>query len=495
MPDNRELAIVFWLLVALAWILTRQTMRTSLMGVVRAARTPKISVPLLLMSVYAVSTIIALRWVRVWTSDLITESVFWFAGTALALFMAFDRASGDPRFFRRTAVRTLSVSVFVAFLVNLYAMSFVLELALVPVLVLLGMVVALVQARDEFAAVKGFFQATAVAAGLALLTYGLVRAVSDPSAVATISNARRLGMPALLTIALLPFVYALTVYGSYDALLSRLRYQLRDEPHVYRYARRRLLLAVGLRLRSVVRASRAPWTLMLSSPSSCTELDRVIAHLRSRRLNVLAMSTADEKRIAQLADERPDGWEYLVFAARLDAASTALAHGLQSPDTSGRSYETPRNRDRVLRILSEDSRTAAAIVEDLVSIFDEVRVLEAFGAPGEPGDARRIVALAETFITNYDQMLQWSERARATRTSDEMVDLVQTHAELMDLPNQQVDEYIDRWTALADELPALLVQAERSPEPVKLDLSLTLTVDDDVLARYKAELARIGQAA
>ena len=130
--DNRELAVGLWILVAFICAVARQGTRASLFRVLRAASTPKIAVPLLLLVGYALGLVGAFWSLHLWTWDLLSETIFWFVGTALVLFMANDRATRDPRFFRRISVRVLSLTVILQFVVNLFSLSLVAELALVP---------------------------------------------------------------------------------------------------------------------------------------------------------------------------------------------------------------------------------------------------------------------------------------------------------------------------------------------------------------------------
>ena len=92
-------------------------------------------------------------------------------------------------------------------------------------------------------------------------------------------------------------------------------------------------------------------------------------------------------------------------------------------------------------------------------------------------------------------MTAWSERVRATPTSKDVRQLVDTHAELLDLPCEQVDAYIDHWMDVVADLPRLLEQTEGTPEPITIRMALVLTVDDDVITRFKEETARLQHAA
>jgi hypothetical protein len=492
--DNRQLAILAWILVGFVLALTRREVRRSVRGLIRAACEPKIAAPLVLMILYVSGVVIGLWLMGIWTPTLVSGTLFWFVGTTLALFVAYDRVTRDPHFFRRTLRRVVSLTVLVGFITSLYPLNFFAELVLVPLLALLGAMLALSTARRELAPVKGCLDALIALVGFALLAYAFARVASDPSAIATIDTGRGFVTPAVLTACFLPFVYGIAVYGTYDSILHRLRWFLDDSGDLYRYACRKILLTGGVRLRAVLRCERVPWFLMLSKPSTRAEIDRIIAHIKSRRPNSLAVPPSLDARMTRLYHERPDGWEYSLFAARLEAgAMTALPADATSRGND-RAFQPPLRLNKVLRTLERDNQDAVSAIRGLDTVFDEHAVESAFGAPGAPGDGVRIVELAERLILVYDRMLEWSARAHATTATDDARELVQTHARLLDRPIKQIEDYIDRWITFALDLPRLLAEADGAPQPVEVDMSLKLTIDDTVLDTFNAELARMRSA-
>jgi hypothetical protein len=493
--DNRKLSILFWILAALVFCIVKRDIRASLIGVIKAAMAPRIAVPLAGMIIYIGAIVTALWTAGVWTLDSFADTAFWLAGSGLVLFfVTYDRVRTDPRFFRRTATRTLSVVVIVGFLVDLFPLPLPAELLLVPFLVLLGATLAIASTRADLAPVSRLLNGVVAIIGWALLVYGAARVAADPGSFASVETARAFAIPLLLTLTFLPFVYALAVYANLDSIRAELRWILGDDIALYRYARRRVLLTTGVRLRSVVRAARAPWHLILSQPSSRVEIDRVIAHIKARTSNALAMSLPTEARIQSIVSDQDPGWEYLLFAARLEAGRTALASSMSSVDVTGRALDTPRSRRKAIDRLQRDNRDALALIEDIDRLFDQTAILHAFGAPGEPGSVEHIIDLAEALILKRDSFLKWTSRAQATGASADLAALLATHAELLDQPNHQIEKYIDDWIDLGERLPELLHSAEDATETIEIEMALNISVDDRALDRFTHEIERMGAA-
>lgn len=73
--------------------------------------------------------------------------------------------------------------------------------------------------------------------------------------------------------------------------------------------------------------------------------------------------------------------------------------------------------------------------------------------------------------------------------------LLAAHAEVLDLLSQQLEEYIERWIDLGEQLPRLLEDAEQASEPLEIEMALIITVDDQVLERFTDEIARLDDVA
>src|SRR5262249_24111806 len=128
--------------------------------------------------------------------------LFWFVGTALVLFASLDQATRDQRFFRRVVVRVLSLTVFLQFVVNVYTLSLIGELVLVPVLVALGALLAFSQLSEEYRQIRGCLGTAVATVGIGLLVYSIVRAIQDPASFLTATNLRELILPVGLTLCL-----------------------------------------------------------------------------------------------------------------------------------------------------------------------------------------------------------------------------------------------------------------------------------------------------
>jgi hypothetical protein len=120
MFNNRELALLFWVGVLLIFAIASKRIRPSLIAVLHAIFEPKLLTIFILMAAYAGLLVWLLSLAHIWTPAVTAETVFWFFGPAIVLFSKFNTAGRDPHFFRRTALATLTITVVIEFLINLY---------------------------------------------------------------------------------------------------------------------------------------------------------------------------------------------------------------------------------------------------------------------------------------------------------------------------------------------------------------------------------------
>ena len=117
-------------------------------------------------------------------------------------------SASEPDFLRKVLTRVIGVTIVLEFVVNVYALPFVYELALVSVLIVFTGVEVVVR-RDESTdpRVRRSIERVIVAVGLVYLAYFFIEALSDLGGFLARENAEDLLVGPALTIALIPFLY------------------------------------------------------------------------------------------------------------------------------------------------------------------------------------------------------------------------------------------------------------------------------------------------
>jgi hypothetical protein len=276
--DNRELAILIWLLLFLAWAVSRADLRRSLAGLLTMVVQPPLITVFALMMAYVGLLVYSLALVNVWTIDLLGDTLFWVFGPAMILFFRVADANKDQHFFRRTCLLMLRFTVVIEFLVNLYPLNIVAELFLVPVLVFIGGMLAVAASRDDFKPIRSTLNVLLALIGIGMLGYVAARIAYHPGDLATLGTLRKFVLPTIVTLGFLPFLYGVALSLMYSGLRFRLTWEIGDGD-LARYARRRVFRKALFRLRTIRQfANAAPEGLLRATTRS--EIDEAVERIR-----------------------------------------------------------------------------------------------------------------------------------------------------------------------------------------------------------------------
>jgi len=278
--SNRELASMIWVGVAIVFCGASPTIRPTLLATVRAALRPKIVLPVLLMAGYTTGAVLIGSWLGLWEQDLAGETIFWFLVSAPALFISLTTVGDDRRFFASLYVKALSVSALLSGLVNLFVFPLYFELVLVPVLTLAVALAAVASHKPEYRSVDILLRTCLAIAAVAFLVDAAVRLADTWSHSTVLYVVRDLLLPVWLVIALVPYLFALSVAIALELAFLRVDFAEPADVTSRRQARLALLLTAGLDPYALNRFG-VPWSGRLVRARSLQSARRVVRHYRA----------------------------------------------------------------------------------------------------------------------------------------------------------------------------------------------------------------------
>jgi hypothetical protein len=120
------------------------------------------------------------------------------------------------------------------------------------------------------------------------------------------------------------------------------------------------------------------------------------------------------------------------------------------------------------------SRTFDGIINGIGDLLSPGKQQWAFGPAGRPGDKDKIRLLANKFVEQYENLLDWSADLRGTTTPDRFTALYATAAKLADEPLRQIEQFVEEFATASQRGAG--------------DLELTLVYDDEPI---RAELRKV----
>jgi hypothetical protein len=182
----------------------------ALFGVLRALLHPKLLLMFGSAAVYCTAVVLLAYRLGIWHTTAVKETIYWFVGTGLVIVGNAPTSASphDPTYFKRLLRNAIRFTLIVDFLVALYVFPLAVELFLVPLVLLFVGMQVIAEREPNMASAKKVIDAVLFVIGLSLMLYVIVSAFTDLSGLLTRDNAERFLLAPALTIAFLPFLYA-----------------------------------------------------------------------------------------------------------------------------------------------------------------------------------------------------------------------------------------------------------------------------------------------
>lgn len=194
------------------------------------------------------------------------------------------------------------------------------------------------------------------------------------------------------------------------------------------------------------------------------------------------------EELDELLVARPDGWEFLLFAGLLLQGKNDLE--LRWRDHQLRLSTAEYHRlaeDEVAGYLGEAFGRLGWTIGPIERVFAAQE--DAFGKPGESGDAALIEHFACWIIEIYRRLLDWAGTVRSAGVPEGFELAVELSSQAADVPLERIRSFIDETVLAFDQLPAKLAAPRDEREPV--EVTLTLEADHDLMEAAVDELGRV----
>lgn len=253
--NTRELAIGIWIVVALTYAITKRSVRRSLSRLVSSFFQPKILLLILTAAAYTGAVVLLMYRLSLWNWPLLKDTITWFVVGAVGITVGRITSRKDELDIRTLLTDGFKLVVLLQFIVNTYTLSLPLELGIVPSVVCVGAMSALTERDVRHANLHRIVIMIQIMISIGILVIAFWKAIGDVGNVFTVENIRSLLLSPVLTITYIPCLYLLVLRTRYETLVIRLRFAVKRDPELLRYARKQCFRACRLSLRRLNAAS------------------------------------------------------------------------------------------------------------------------------------------------------------------------------------------------------------------------------------------------
>ncbi|MFQ6292763.1 hypothetical protein ACLMO3_20710 [Yersinia enterocolitica] len=234
--NNREIAIALWLVAISVYIFSSSKMaavRNALKGVLAAFFVRQIMSALCLMVAYMAIVIYWLYELELWNFEQLKNTVFWCVSVGFISLFNLEKIKEDKFFFKHSVLDNLKLLAILQFILGVYTFSLWVEVLLVPILVLLGAMLAITETNRKHHQVRVILEYCLTAFGVVLIVYTLYMLMTNFGEFGQAKTAYDFFIPPMLTLLYLPFIFFMLVYSTYEQVFVRLRFSIKSRFHRY----------------------------------------------------------------------------------------------------------------------------------------------------------------------------------------------------------------------------------------------------------------------
>jgi hypothetical protein len=281
--SNREIASLVWLMLLVGAGCCNTSIRGGMGAVVRVLFAGPIVRVITAALIYVAGCVAILAHLGIWTPANLKTTMLWAASFALLTMFDLRRLQEDKLFFAKIVREIVGVTVFVTFLMDTYTFGLLGELALVPGITFLTLLQATADTKPEHAPVSKLIGNLLTVLGLGYLVYCSYQAAMHWDELATVQTGREFAIPILLSLAFLPFLYALRLYVVYEQVFTGLGFGISDA-RLRRYAKIRAMLVFRFDLDFLKRWRRM---MLQTHPTTKEAIRQSIREMRTIKLREL----------------------------------------------------------------------------------------------------------------------------------------------------------------------------------------------------------------
>jgi hypothetical protein len=252
MPNNRQWALLFWLAVAVVWIVRTPSLRSSVGGVLKTVLGGQLRYLLLGMAAWVAAEVWFFSQIGLWNAALTTDTIVWFFSAGLILFGKFPKAATEDDFLTKRFRAAIGVPVLIEAYTEVGVMPLPVELIFQPFALLVGGTLAYtdsslageqMRSEEQRQQVRQMLGCLMVGISLSILGAATYRLAAGWADLDKAQILRQLTLPVWQTVPLIPYVYLVGVYSAYELAFIRMRFGGPQPGRFARFRNRALLFA------------------------------------------------------------------------------------------------------------------------------------------------------------------------------------------------------------------------------------------------------------
>lgn len=254
--NNRELAIIIWLTIALLLLSFKKGIFNSYLDILKAFFQDKIITAILVSIIYVEIIILILAIFNFWQTIDLKDTFLWYIGSGFLLMLGSNKALEQDDYFKKVFWKSFKLIVLLEFITNLYTLSLIWELILIPILTFFVILDTVAGYKKEHKSVKVLTQVILTIFGFSIFIFSLTKIGSDFNRFINTETFRIFMIPIILTLAFIPFLYIHILNMKYENLYLRIGWRFEKNDNEFKKIKKRIFTECNLNLRKLERLEK-----------------------------------------------------------------------------------------------------------------------------------------------------------------------------------------------------------------------------------------------
>lgn len=279
--SNRELANITWIFLFGIFTLSNSEFRSGVRSLFALVLQKPLFTVFALQLVYTALIVLILKYLNLWNLSLLKATIIWWCGS---IFILLNRSINDASDAKFSSVSlwvkdNIAIVVLVSFIVDKYTFSYLIELVLVPLAILITLVKLISDREENLKGFSNFCDIILTAFGLFLFYRAAYFVINSSETLWQFKTLNELVLVPLLSLLFIPFQYFLYLYLSYENAFLPLSFYI-DDTKLRSYTKQQVMLSFASDMQALWH-----WKKKVESekPRSKLEVDEQIQKIKTIR--------------------------------------------------------------------------------------------------------------------------------------------------------------------------------------------------------------------
>lgn len=223
--STREVAVGAWLVIFILFLLFYKPTRKCIADLLKTACSIQLSLPFLLMIVYATGVTYLFFKTPLWKAIYIKDIALWVVFVGTPMFFGSLNKKAEEHYFKTTIKNSFKLTVLVEFFVSTFTLPLVWEILLVPVMTFLLMLGAAAATDSQYRPAKKLIHFIIVILNVMFIIETISIATKLFSILDKTSVVISLFIPIVFSFLYIPISYLFAAFGKYQTIFIRMNFK------------------------------------------------------------------------------------------------------------------------------------------------------------------------------------------------------------------------------------------------------------------------------